>query len=54
MNADVRETPAITVYWRPSCAFCARLRRQLDRAGVGARWVDIWQDPCRRSSLPAY
>lgn len=38
-------TPDITVYWRPGCPFCARLRRQLDRAGLPADWIDIWQDP---------
>lgn len=24
----------ITVYWRPGCPFCSRLRRKLARAGV--------------------
>jgi glutaredoxin-like protein len=38
------DAPALTVYWRPGCGYCARLRRQLDRAGLSAHWVDIWQD----------
>jgi mycoredoxin len=42
MSAD---TPTITVYWRPGCGFCSRLRRQLDAANIGYREVDIWSDP---------
>jgi mycoredoxin len=44
MNTEIIEPPALTMYWRPGCGFCARLRRQLDRAGLPAHWVDIWQD----------
>jgi len=35
---------AVTVYWRPGCGFCSRLRRDLDQRGIEASWVDIWQD----------
>lgn len=35
----------VVVYWRPACGYCMGLRRQLDRAGVPHRLVDIWSDP---------
>lgn len=35
---------AVTVYWRPGCAFCSSLLRGLDRAGLAVDRVDIWQD----------
>lgn len=38
-------TAVPTVYWRPGCPWCARLRRGLARADVATREVDIWQDP---------
>lgn len=38
-NADV------TVYWRPGCGFCSRLRRELDRRNVPHHLVNIRDDP---------
>lgn len=35
----------VTVYWRPGCGFCHVLRRELDRAGIARREVNIWEDP---------
>jgi mycoredoxin len=35
----------ITVYWRPGCMYCARLRRGLRRAGLVTTEVNIWSDP---------
>jgi mycoredoxin len=35
----------ITLYWRPGCGFCSRLRRALDAAAIAYREVDIWSDP---------
>ena len=40
---------ALTVYWRPGCGYCRRLRRALGREGVGYRAIDIWQDPDARA-----
>ncbi len=37
--------PDVTVYWRPGCPYCIRLRRGLRRSGLATREVDIWQDP---------
>jgi mycoredoxin len=34
----------VTVYWRPGCPYCARLRRDLRVLGVPAREVNIWAD----------
>lgn len=39
-----KETLPITVYWRPGCASCERLRRGLGAAGVETDEINIWQD----------
>lgn len=36
--------PQITVYWRPMCGYCERLKSQLAGRGVPYRTVDIWSD----------
>ena len=35
----------VTVYWRPGCPFCARLRWRLRKAGLETTEVNIWADP---------
>jgi mycoredoxin len=35
----------VRFYWRPGCVFCANLRRQLERARVTYRAINIWDDP---------
>lgn len=35
----------VTVYWRPGCPYCARLRRGLRRVGLATTEVNIWEDP---------
>jgi mycoredoxin len=35
----------VTVYWRPGCPFCARLRQDLRVMGLPAEEVNIWADP---------
>lgn len=37
--------PTVTVYWRPGCPFCARLRFGLRRARINTREVNVWDDP---------
>ncbi|HWN33513.1 MAG TPA: glutaredoxin domain-containing protein [Pseudonocardia sp.] len=37
--------PVLTVYWRPGCPFCIRLRRALIQARVPVAWQNIWTDP---------
>src|SRR5215469_2275824 len=36
--------PAVRVYWRPGCPYCAMLRLGLRAARVPAEWVNIWED----------
>jgi len=35
----------VTVFWRPGCLYCMRLRSRLRRAGVRLDEVNIWDDP---------
>ncbi|GLV89536.1 hypothetical protein Slala04_09900 [Streptomyces lavendulae subsp. lavendulae] len=36
---------AVTLYWRPGCVFCIKLRTQLRAARIPYRKVNIWRDP---------
>ncbi|HVA69761.1 MAG TPA: glutaredoxin domain-containing protein [Acidimicrobiales bacterium] len=38
-------SPAVVVYWRPGCPFCARLRWGLRRMDVASDELNIWGDP---------
>ena len=38
------EVSPITLYWRPGCLFCVRLRRGLRRASIPLTEVNIWED----------
>ncbi|MBM6402331.1 glutaredoxin domain-containing protein [Phycicoccus sonneratiae] len=38
-----------TVYWRPGCPFCGRLRMAVRRERSRARWVNIWEDDDARA-----
>ena len=37
-------TSNVTIYWRPGCPFCVRLKAMLGSAGKRATWRNIWQD----------
>ena len=37
-------TEAMTLYWRPGCPFCARLRARLRLGRVSYEAVNIWDD----------
>lgn len=37
--------PIVTLYWRPACGFCARLRSALADAPFEFAEVNIWDDP---------
>lgn len=43
-STDSVDDGEVVVYWRPGCGFCASLRRQLERAGVPHRLVNIWDE----------
>jgi len=42
------EIDAIDVYWRPGCGVCQRVKWDLRRLGVPARWHNIWEDEAAR------
>jgi glutaredoxin-like protein len=43
--SDVIDRSEVTVYWRPGCPYCSRLRRDLHRLGLPVTEVNIWEDP---------
>jgi glutaredoxin-like protein len=43
--------PPVTVYWRPGCPYCRRLRRDLRRVGLPAREINIWEDPAAAAAV---
>jgi mycoredoxin len=45
MEGVSSSSPPVTLYWRPGCAFCWRLRTKLKRAGLSVDEVNIWEDP---------
>jgi mycoredoxin len=49
--SDPTPADAVTVYWRPGCPYCARLRRGLRRAGLAVNEVDIWSDALAAASV---
>jgi mycoredoxin len=44
----------VTVYWRPGCPYCARLRQDLRALGLPAQEVDIWADPSAAAVVRGY
>jgi mycoredoxin len=38
-------SPQVTLFWRPGCPYCWRLRTKLKRAGIPVAEVNIWEDP---------
>ena len=42
---DTTDRTEVTVYWRPGCPYCSRLRRDLNRVGLPVTEVNIWDDP---------
>ena len=41
----------MTIYWRPGCVYCLRLRWSLGRQARRASWVDIWADPAAAATV---
>ncbi len=35
----------VTIYWRPGCVFCQRLRLALRFSRLPAQWINIWDNP---------
>ena len=44
----------VTVYWRPGCPYCARLRQDLRALGLPAREVNIWANPSAAAAVRGY
>lgn len=42
---QIQRSPMVTLYWRPGCTFCMRMRLVLRWHHVRVHWVNIWQDP---------
>jgi mycoredoxin len=38
-------SPTVTLFWRPGCPYCWRLRTKLKQAGVNVDEINIWEDP---------
>lgn len=45
MTDTTAPATAVTLYWRPGCAFCSILRHRLHRTGVDLDERNIWSDP---------
>lgn len=41
---DRDDLPALELYWRPGCGFCAMLDRDLQRLGIALERRNIWED----------
>lgn len=39
-----QQASPVTVYWRPGCPFCIRLRQELHILGLPSREINIWAD----------
>ena len=44
-QSDTIDRSEVTVYWRPGCPYCSRLRRDLHKLGLPVTEVNIWDDP---------
>lgn len=40
-----------TLYWRPGCSYCSRLRHRLHKLGVQVTEINIWEDPAAAEQL---
>ena len=42
---------SVTLYWRPGCPYCIRLRRGLRRARITVSEVNIWEEPAGAATV---
>ncbi len=45
LSTFVPDTGSITMFSTPWCGYCARLKAQLTKAGIGYREIDIEKEP---------
>ena len=43
----------VTLYWRPMCGYCERLKRALTDLGIPFASVDIWHDRAQAEVVKA-
>ncbi len=48
---DAASATPVTVYWRPGCPYCRRLRTDLRRTGLPVQEIDIWRDPAAATTV---
>ena len=48
-EALARAEHGVTVYWRPGCMFCDRLRISVRSRREQITWVNIWEDDAGRA-----
>lgn len=53
-NAPMGSSSTVTVYWRPGCPYCARLRRELRVIGLVTSEVNIWENSAAAAVVRAY
>lgn len=46
---ETTDKSGVTIYWRPGCGYCSRLRADLGAAADAATWRNIWEDDQARS-----
>ncbi|HEY1652340.1 MAG TPA: glutaredoxin domain-containing protein [Acidimicrobiales bacterium] len=44
-EVSIPASTPVTVFWRPGCPYCWRLRTRLKLAGVHVDEVNIWESP---------
>lgn len=45
---------SVTVYWRPGCPYCKRLRQDLRSMGLRTREINIWTDSSAAAVVRGY
>lgn len=48
-DAVARGDQGVTIYWRPGCPFCSRLRFAVRKDRHRITWVNIWKDQDARA-----
>jgi glutaredoxin len=51
LEATRQPVSPVTVYWKPGCRYCTKLRRDLRRIGLETNQVNIWETPEAAAAL---
>jgi glutaredoxin len=41
----------LTLFWRPGCRYCTKLRKGLDRLAITRVEINIWEDPAGAATV---